>query len=333
MAQGSAKAVYAAIAANGFVMVAKFVAFALSGSPALLSEGIHSLADVGNQSLLAFGMRSSAAPATAQFPYGYQRDRFVWALVSAVGIFFLGCGVTVYHGVDSLLHPHPPTASLWLTAGVLVLSAVIEGASLLVAVREVRVQAAGRPLRQFLAETDDPLAASVLLEDVAAITGVLLALVGVLVTHLTGSPAFDALASIAIGLLLGGVAIILVRRNRELLLGTTPSPELVDRAMDVLRSDPTVERLLRVKAVVLGSDEVHFKAEVEFDGHEIARRCLADADLEARWAELAGPDDLRRALVEFGDQVIEALGDEVDRLEQRLGEAVPDMTHVDLEAD
>jgi len=333
MAHGSAKAVYAAVIANSLVMVAKFFAFAVTGSPAMLSEGIHSVADVGNQSLLIVGLRKSSAPPTPEFPYGFHRDRFVWALISAAGIFFLGCGVTIYHGVSALLHPHPPHGAIGLSVGVLVFAAVVEGFPLYLAIRTVRRDAAGRPLWRYLTELDDPMAAAVLLEDSAAVLGVLLALVGILVAHLTGSPVFDAAASIAIGVLMGVMALVLAHRNRELLIGTSPADDATQRGAALLRDDPAVEQVRDVKAVVLGSDIVRFKAEVQFDGEEIARRALDDLDVEEAWEGLEGPDDLRDCLVSFGDQVVEELADTVDRLEAELAEEVPDVAYVDLETD
>ena len=209
MAKGSKLAVGAAIAGNSVVMVGKFVAFWFTGSAAMLSEALHSVADVLNQILLMVGIVRSSAPPDRFFPFGYGAERYVWALMSAVGIFFLGCGVTIYHGINSLLHPHPLESLGW-AVGALLIALVIEGYVLWVAIKAVRGQAQGKPFFRYLRQEADLSAVAVILEDTAACFGVLLALGGILLTRYTGQPYWDAVASIAIGLLLGAVAIWLL---------------------------------------------------------------------------------------------------------------------------
>jgi len=333
MAGGSDKAVYAAIAGNSLVMVAKFSGFLVSGSPAMLSEGIHSLADVGNQSLLALGIRTSEAPASAGFPYGFHRDRYVWALISAVGIFFLGCGVTVYHGVSSLMHPHHEPGHAALTLGILLFSFIVEGATLLVAVKAVNTARGDIPMLKFIRETSDPMASAVLLEDGAAVFGVCLAALGIGLTEITGNPVFDSLGSIVIGLLLGVIAIALIRRNRELLLGEQVQDETVERMVEILKDQPEVEHLHSVKAVVLGSGALRLAADVDFDGRAIARTLLNGKDLTGLRAGWETDAELQQWLEEFGDAMIEQLAATVDRIEKDLTDQIPELTHVALEAD
>ncbi len=334
MAGGSSRAVYTAIGGNTLVMVAKFVAFALTGSGAMLSEGIHSLADVGNQCLLALGIRTSARTADEAHPYGYAREQFIWALISAVGIFFLGCGVTVYHGVHSLLHPEP-LENLGVAMGVLIFSALVEGGTLLIAARSVYTQArhSGMGLRQYVLRGPDPMGVAVLLEDGAAVTGVLLAMAAIGLAQITGDPVWDGIASIAIGLLLGAVAIFLIYKNRKNLLIPSAPPEARAKAVAVLESDPIVESVTDIKATVIGADSLRFKAEVTFDGRAVARRHLEGQDLEAVLARIHSPEDLYAYLMRFGDELLDALGDEIDRLEGKVQSAVPKVRHVDLEAD
>ncbi len=337
MAGGSEKAVYVAILGNSLVMLAKFGAFAVTGSAAMLSEGIHSLADVGNQALLALGIRQSEAPPSAEYPYGRRRERFIWALISAVGIFFLGCGVTVYHGVNSLLHPHFDQAEfqsqLWILLGVLAFSFVIEGGTLLVAISAVNKQRDGKNLFRWFQDSSDPMSAAVLLEDGAAVTGVLIASVCVGLTLWTGNPVWDSVASIIIGLMLGGIAILLVQRNRELLVGEAPDPELVKAIAEVIAQDPAVESLHDVKAVVVGSNAIRFKAEIDFDGRVIARGVADQRNLAVELGELHDALALQEYLESFGEQVIDALGDAVDRIEERAAQVAPEVVHMDLEAD
>jgi zinc transporter 9 len=340
MAGSSAKAVYTAIATNTVITITKLTAFAFTGSGAMLAEGIHSLADVGNQSLLALGIQKAKKEADEEHPYGYGRDAFIWAMISAVGIFFLGCGFTLYHGLSSLwdhLHGQShPIESVNLIIGVLVFSVVLEGWTFLVALREVRksADAAGMSLQQYTREGSDPMAVAVLLEDAAAVIGVLIVLVCIGLYILTGNPIFDAIGSIIIALLLGTVAVFLVGKNRSVLLGRTVTQSERAAVIRVLQADPAVEHIHDVKATVMGAETFRFKAEVDFDGRIIAQRALSDQDLQEIFDQVCvSPEALEQYLVNFGEQVIEALGDEIDRIEARIQEEVPAAKHVDLEAD
>ncbi len=328
----SKTAVYAAIAGNTLVMLAKFGAFAVTGSGAMLSEGIHSVADVMNQGLLAVGIRTSERDADDAHPYGFGQARFAWALVSAVGIFFLGAGVTLYHGIDSLIHGSEVEGGAWALAG-LGFALLIEGATLIIATRAVRAQArdAGMSLWRYTREGPDPMGVAVLLEDGAAVLGVLIAATAVGLTMVTGSPVWDAIGSIIIGLLLGAIAVFLIRKNMDYLLGRAVSPELQQKMLDVLGQQPSVEAIHDVKATVIGTDHIRFKAEIEFDGEELARRWLAEHDVAALHRRLDDPDDLRAFLIEYGEHIVEALGDEIDRIEDAIRSEVPDAEHVDLE--
>jgi zinc transporter 9 len=334
MAGSSTKAVYAAIGGNSVVMLAKFGAFAMTGSGAMLSEGIHSFADVGNQVLLAVGIRQSQKIADEEHPYGYAREQFIWAMISAVGIFFLGCGVSIYHGVHSLLHP-APLEDMGVAVAVLVFSLLVEGATLLIAVRAVSAHARqiNMTFTRYLVEGPDPMSVAVLLEDGAAVSGVLMALVSVGLFQLTGNPVFDAVASILIGLLLGAVALFLIYKNRENLLTPSVPQEDRDKLRAVLENDPVVERVSDVKATIIGADAARFKAEVEFDGRMVARRYMEGVDIEAIWNRINNKEDLYAYLVQYGDELVDAVGDEIDRLEGEIRHAMPSVHHVDLEAD
>lgn len=340
MAGSSAKAVYVAIATNSVITVTKLTAFAFTGSGALLSEGIHSLADVCNQSLLALGIKKAKQEADEDHPYGYGRDAFVWAMISAVGIFFLGCGFTLYHGLSSLWdhlqgHSHP-IESINVAVGVLIFSIVLESWTLWVAVTEVKKSAAAvdMTLREYTHEGPDPMAVAVLLEDAAAVLGVLIALTCIGLYVLTGNPIFDAIGSIIISILLGCVAVFLVRKNRSALLGRKVTQSQAAAVMGVLSSDPAVEDFHDVKATVMSAESFRFKAEVDFDGRVIARKALEGQDMTELSSQISGsPEALETYLVDFGEQIVEVLGDEIDRIEKRIQAEVPGAKHVDLEAD
>ncbi len=335
MAGGSKAAVYGAIAANSLVMVAKFVGFFVTGSGTMLAEGIHSMADVGNQSLLVVGMRRSQQPPDDEHPFGYGRDAFIWALMSAVGIFFVGCGVTVAHGVHTLLEGHSEVGSQTLNLGILVFALVAEGASLGVAVRALANEARARNLGFFehVRTTDDPFGVAVLLEDSAAVLGVLLALAAVGLGAVTGQSYWDGIGSLLIGLLLGCVALFLMQKNRAMLIGRSISNADRQKLEDLLIADEAIEHVALARAVVSGADSWRISAEIELDGHHLAEKWLQDKDLAEVYAEAAEPARFKEFLGEFADDIVEMTGDEVDRIEARIREAIPRARNVDIEAD
>ncbi len=337
MAGGSAKAVYAAIGANSVITVTKFGAFAFTGSGAMFSEGVHSFADVVNQTLLALGIKKAKKEADEDHPYGYGRDAFVWSLISAVGIFFLGCGFTLYHGVHSLLHPESvKITDIQIAVGVLIFSFVLEAWTLWVAYKAVKESADGLNMSfgQYVKEGTDPMAVAVLLEDAAAVTGVVLAAASIGLFILTGNPIWDAIGSIIIGLLLGAVAIFLVIKNRKALLGQNAPAELSAGVMSILNADPAIESVHDIKATVMSADSFRFKAEVDFDGKAIAKTWLAKQNIDTLFEETSqNPAALEAFLLKYGEHICNALGDEVDRIESEIRAAVPAAKHVDLEAD
>jgi len=317
-------------------MVAKLTGFALTGSGAMLAEGIHSIADVGNQSLLAIGMNRAAKPPDDEYPEGYTRDAFIWALISAVGIFFLGCGVTVAHGVESLLSTgHHGVEGAQLSIGILIFSLVIEGLSLGIAVRELKRAAdeEGKGLMDHIRTTDDPFGVAVLYEDGAAVLGVIIALIAVILSYTTGEHYWDALGSIAVGALLGLLAVNLVQRNRALLIGKAVNADVRDKLREVLENDPAVESVAISRAIVDGSDSYRISAEIDFDGHYVAEQYLVDKDLVEIHGTLDNPEKLKVFLGDFGEAVMSQIGSEIDRIEKHLIEQVPKAKHIALEPD
>ena len=329
-ADGSRMAVGIAIVGNSLVMVAKFAAFVMTGSGAMLSEAIHTTADVLNQILLMVGIVRSERPADRSYRYGYGQERFVWALISAVGIFFLGCGVTVYHGISSLMHPHPVGGLRW-AVGVLLFALVVDGVVFWVAWRSLKKAADGAPFWAFLRERADPSAVAVLLEDFAACVGVLIALTCILLAHATGQLWWDAVGSILVGLLLGVVAIWLIARNRELLVGRALPEQRRARLQTVVRNAGAVDRVVTLKTRSIGSDSYDVMLELDFDGGAIAERLRPSVD--AAWPEIEDLEGFRAFTARFADDVIDALGDEIDEMEADIREALPEATHIDIEPD
>ncbi len=336
-ASGSKKAVFAAIVGNTLVMIAKFMAFAFTGASSMLSEAIHTLADVLNQILLMIGIVRSDRTPDEDNAYGYMAERYIWALISAVGIFFLGCGVTMFHGIETLIHQlnhhgeTEPLKDLNWAIGVLIFSLILEGYVLYVALKHVWKQAKGKPILKFLLNDADPAVAAVVLEDSAACLGVVIALVAILLYQYTGNPYIDPIASIMIGLLLGGIAIWLVWRNSSLLIGSSVPVHIRQQVEGIIRANPAVEEIVDMKTRIMDTETYRIKADLRFDGEALADK-LSDR-LKPAYEKIESYEDFRAFTREFADDVIELLADEIDAIEKKIQEEVPQARHMDFEAD
>lgn len=333
--RGSARVVTFAIISNSLVFGFKLCAYVYTGSAALLSEAVHSLADVLNQCLLAFGISQSIRKPSPNHPYGFSRARYVYSLISGVGIFFLGAGVTVYHGAMGLFHP-PMLEFLPAAFAVLTGSLLLEGATLITAIRQVSISAqeGGLSFKEYVLRGRDPSAVAVLLEDSAAVTGVILAATALGLSHITGNSIYDAIGSIAIGGLLGTIALFLIQRNSSALVGRSIPPHRLKEIIAILENDVMVRSLHDVKAVDLGADLVRFKAEVHFDGMELTRLHMKTMNLEKSLEDVqqfTTVAELETFMIEHGEQVLDVLGSEVDRIEKEIKSHAPEVRHVDLE--
>ncbi len=277
----SLTSVLVALAANTAIAIAKGAAAALTGSPALLAETLHTVADAGNEVFLYVAIRRSRRPADASHPFGYGPERYFWALLAAIGIFIVGGAVSIWDGIRALLNP-PELEAFWVGVVVLVIALVLDGISRVVALRQLRVQAARREvsLRELLRESPDPTVVTVYFEDTVDVLGAVLALVALVLHQVTGSAVPDALASIVIGGLLCYLATRLTRRNRELLTNQSVPERYVERMRDRLESQPEIDAVMRLEAVYLGPGEVLVAADVQMaDG-------LAGADVSEALARL-----------------------------------------------
>jgi zinc transporter 9 len=278
---GSARIVMYAVLSNSAVTLFKVIAWLYTGSSSMLSESIHSFVDTANQVLLAVGIAQSIRRPDPDHPYGFSKAQYVYALISGMGVFFLGAGVSLYHGVTSLLHP-PALESLPMALAVLGGSLLVESGVLLSAVSHIKQSAmdSGISFREYVVRGRDPSAVAVLLEDSAAVLGVLLAGSCLSLTHMLNNPVYDAFGSICIGTLLGSVALFLVKRNSGLLVGRTIDANKLRRIIEIIEDDVMVRSIHDIKAVDLGANTIRFKAEVNFDGREVARAHVNKLDLE-----------------------------------------------------
>ena len=226
MKSGNNRVLIIALAANLGIAVAKFVAAALTGSSAMLTEGVHSLVDSTNQLLLMYGQRRAAKPADAMHPAGYGRELYFWSFVVALLVFALGAGVSVYEGVLHILEPEDAVSPV-IAYVVLAIAFALEGGSTLAAFREFDATRGGKTWWRALTDTKDATTVIVLLENGAAMAGIVIAAVGLGLSQVTGDPRFDGVASVLIGVLLAVVAIFLAREAKGLLIGEAADPELV----------------------------------------------------------------------------------------------------------
>jgi cation diffusion facilitator family transporter len=256
----------AALAANTAIAVAKGTAAVLTGSPALLAETLHTVADAGNEIFLWVALHRSRRPADDSHPFGYGPERYYWALLAAIGMFAVGGALSVWEGITALLHPRP-LDYFWVGVAVLVIALLLDGTSRAVAARGLRIQAARRGItvRQLLHESPDPTIVTVYLEDSIDVLGAALALLALVLHRLTGSALPDALATLVIGLMLGYVALKLTSRNRRLLANQGVPQRYVDQLRERLRATPGIHDVSSLQAVYLGPSEVLVTADVTIE--------------------------------------------------------------------
>jgi cation diffusion facilitator family transporter len=271
----SRKVVLAALAGNVAIAACKFAAAGLSHSTATLAEAVHSLADTGNQALLLVGMRLATRPPSGRFPFGRASERYFWPLVVALLLFSVGGAFGIVDGVDHLARPHIELQGRVWSYAVLGLSLVIEGASFYVAFGEFRKLAAGRSLGRVLRDARDPTLPLVLAEDAAAIAGLLVALLAVAASGVTGQDFWDPVGSVVIGVLLCSVALALARVTHGLLIGESATAEDQARALALTSSVDGVERVTQLLTLHLGPDDVLVAMKLAF------RPTLTVAQVEA----------------------------------------------------
>ena len=262
---GSRKAILAAFFANLGIAIAKFVGFLLTSSASLLAEAAHSLADTGNQGLLMLGGKRARRKADVDHPFGYGRERYFWAFVVAMVLFSMGGLFALYEGISKVRHPHE-TENLYIAVGILVFAIALESYSLRTAVKESQhVKPKSMGWWKFIRTAKQPELPVVLLEDIGAEIGLFFALGGVLIAAATGDPRWDAVGSIAIGLLLVTIAIVLAIETKGLLIGEAAGTAERGAIVDAIEGGEHVQRLIHLRTEHLGPDEILVAAKVEFD--------------------------------------------------------------------
>jgi cation diffusion facilitator family transporter len=278
---GSRRAIAAAFFANLGIAGAKFAAFLITGAASMLAEAVHSLADTGNQGLLIFGAARAKRKATLEHPFGFGRERYFWAFVVAMVLFSLGSVFAIHEGIDKLRHPHE-LVSPAVAVCVLVLAIALEGWSFRTAVVAARSVRGSNSWWSFIRLSKSPELPVVLLEDLGALLGLVIALAGVTLAAVSGDPRFDAIGSIGIGALLGVIAIVLAVETKSLLIGESAAKEVRGAIRGTIEESPTVRKLIHMRTLHLGPDELLVAVKVEFDaGLDIAGLASAIDDLES----------------------------------------------------
>lgn len=325
------KSVLTALSGNVLVGLVKFTAFLFTGSGVLLSESIHSIADSTNQVFLLLGIVRSKKPADEDFNYGYQSERFFWSLLSACGVFFLGAGATIYHGVTTLLHHETIEISLW-SIGALLFASILEGLALSTAIREAKMLSGKEKLLDYYKYSGDPTLMAIIYEDSAAIIGIVIALLSMALTKITGQTYWDSIGSLLIGSLLGVVAVLLININRKLLLGKSVPPHIRKKIFTVLHSQKIVDEVHDFKTVMVTTDGYRVKAEIEVNGHYLADKIFESRDFKREYAAIKDYEDFVRFCADYSDEVSRTLGREIDRIEAEVASEVPMVKYIDIEA-
>ncbi|XP_037947222.1 zinc transporter 9 isoform X2 [Teleopsis dalmanni] len=331
----SGRVVLIAVGINGINFLFKTCAWVYTGSHSMFAEAIHSLADTINQLILAYGIHKSTQIADPDHPYGYANMKYVSSLISGVGIFCVGTGLSFYHGITGLLDPVPIDNLFWAFC-ILGGSLVSEGATLLVAVNEIRRSAKlrGESFREYVLSGRDPCVNVVLTEDTAAVASVILAASCMGLTSITGSGVYDAIGSLIVGCMLGAVASFIIYTNVNALVGKSISEEQLNRINTELETDVMIRAIHDVKGIDMGNSLVRYKAELDFDGRELTRSYLDKQDLNELYKivkEFKSPEELEQFLLTHGESIVDLMGGEIDRIEMKLRKKFPEIRHCDLE--
>ena len=296
-AGGSKKVIYAALAGNSLIAVTKFAAATFTGSSAMLSEAIHSLVDTGNQVLLLYGLRRSTRPADAAHPFGYGMELYFWAFVVAILIFALGAGVSIYEGIEKIIHP-TPVSNVFVNYAVLAAALVFESAAFIVALREFRRTKGSAGWLEAVRLSKDPAVFTVLFEDSAAMAGLLAALVGIALADALAIPELDGAASVVIGVILAGTAAVLAYECKGLLIGESARRDVVEAVRALAAAAPGVLRTNEVLTMHLGPSDVLLNLSIDFAD------ALSSGEVEATISALER--DIKQAHPEITRVFIEA---------------------------
>ncbi|PCI57130.1 MAG: cation transporter [Alphaproteobacteria bacterium] len=264
MASGSKKVIIAALIGNALISITKFFAASITGSAAMLSEGIHSLVDTGNQILLLYGLKRAAKPADAEFPFGHGKEIYFWSFVVAILIFSVGAGISIYEGISHIYHPselHDPTIN-YIVLGTAIL---FEGAAFLFALKEFNKVRGKLGYIEAVHSGKDPSLFVVLFEDLAALLGLFVALIGITLAHITHNPLWDGMASVVIGIILGLTAVWLAYETKSLLIGEGANPKIVANIKRIAAKHDGIDQVNEVLTLHMGPEFLLVNISIDFN--------------------------------------------------------------------
>jgi zinc transporter 9 len=320
----------AALVGNVLVTLLKWLGFFVSGSSAMFSEAVHSVADTANQALLLFGIARARRAPTQEHEYGFGHERFFWALISACGIFFAGAGITIFHAIEALTSMHHADTNPFSYL-VLIVAFVVESSTLLLALRSLRNKHPGLTWSERFSD-GDPVTVAVVYEDGVAVAGVIVAFASIWLSQYTGNPHWDGYGSLAIGGLLALVAVLLIEKNHQYLIGRSMPEAMRRRIIKMLERDTIIEKVLDFKSSTLGLDEYRVKCEIEVNGSALFHEMREREFVSNSFAEMGdSEEDFVRFCVEYADRIPRIIGEHINRVEAKVQKAFPTVTHIDIE--
>ncbi len=325
------RSVIAALLGNIFVTFIKTVVAFFSGSASMFAESVHSFADTLNQSLLLVGLKRSKKPADSDRGYGYGIERFFWSLISACGILFIGAGITVYHSTISLINYDSGIVSSFSYFIILVLciSFVIEGITLFIAFKELK---GSEKFSKKIFLDADPVTLAVVYEDGAAVLGVFVALIAQFLMYFTGNGIYDSIAGIIIGLILGFLAVLLIRKNHLYIIGKSLDPKIVEEITELLLEDPCIENISEFKSVAVDINQYRIYTTVEWNGSPLYEEIYKAGDLREEFDEIKNDfSEFTKLMFKMTDRIPRLVGNHIDKIEKKIKEKFPQILYVDIE--
>ena len=296
MAAGSKKVIYAAMIGNGLIAIAKFVGASITGSSAMVSEGIHSVVDTGNQGLLLYGIARSKRPADEKHPFGYASEIYFWAFIVAILIFSIGSGISIYEGIDKIRHPHV-VSNPSINYIILALAMVFEGVAWWIAFKEFNTTRGKRSLFQAVKDSKDPTIFTVLFEDTAAMLGLIVAFIGIFIATNFNMPIMDGVASVVIGVILAATALLLALETKGLLIGEAAAPEITAEIKALIAAVPAIVAVNEIRTLHHGPNDVLLALSVDYED-EIPAGMVERANTELEKAIKAKFPVVKRMFIE-----------------------------------
>lgn len=325
------KSVVAALFGNIFVTIIKTFVAVFSGSASMFAESVHSFADTLNQSLLLIGLKRSKRPADESRGYGYGIERFFWSLISACGILFIGAGVTVYHSIDSLVHHNASSVHdfNYSIIMVLCLAFIVEGITLLIAFKEL---VGNRKFSKKIFTDADPVTLAVVYEDGAAVLGVVVALSAQFLMHFTGNNIYDSIGGIIVGLILGFLAVLLIVKNHQYIIGKSLDEDVTEEIIEFLLEDPCIENISEFKSVAVDINKYRIYTTVEWNGSPLYEEIYEAGDLKEEFNNIKDDfQEFAKLMFKTTDRIPRLVGNHIDKIEKKIREKFPQVAYVDIE--